>query len=137
MKTAINIRYADYADYQIIKTYDEFLGDRRLDMQKGALIVADRGEAKAIGFVKISPAGCFGWPLIEALMVQPKFQNCGIGAALLEHVKNNLGYLKLFISTEESNETMQHLLNAINAEEVGFLDGLNLCGEKEKIFRLV
>lgn len=137
MKNSINIRHADYADYRIIKNYDEFLGDRRLDMQQGSLIVADKGEAKAVGFAKIAPVNCFGWPLVEVLMVQPEYLRRGIGVALLDHVKNNFGFLKLFISTEESNQIMLQLLSTIQAEEVGHLNGLNLSGERERIFRLI
>ena len=137
VKSKLQFRTAIVSDYPIISKYDEFLGDRRLDMQQNSLLVADCGELSAIAFLKISPNACFGWPLLEILMVKPSEQRAGVGSEFVKHLIDKSSYLKLFVSTESSNEGMQRLLAKVGAEEVGFIDRLNFNGEREKIYRLV
>ncbi len=134
MKT--NVRPAELADYPRIKRYDEFIGDRRLDLQAGELTVADQGERRAIGYARVWATAFLGWPLVAALCVQPDLRRTGVAAALLSRLVEDARFPRLYLSTEEGNEAMRALLAARGARRIGHADELNIGGERELLYRL-
>ena len=132
----VTIRSGILSDYPRLVAYDEFIGDRRLDLQAGEVLVADADDVDAAAFVKIAPKDFMGWPLLAILCVQPTLRRQGIGRSLLAHIKGSERFPAVFTSTESSNLAMRELLDAVGARNVGSVDGLNLSGERELLYRL-
>ncbi|WP_299477900.1 GNAT family N-acetyltransferase [uncultured Roseibium sp.] len=130
------IRSGRLSDYPIIRQYDEFMGDRRLDLQAGELRVADAESSEAIGYLRISPKGFLNWPFVAYLCVKSEFRNHGVGRQLIEHAIQDDRYVRLYISTEANNIAMQSLLKKVEADEIGYADQLNFSNERELFYRL-
>jgi GNAT superfamily N-acetyltransferase len=103
------IRPCQLGDYTALRTLDEFIGDRRIDMQRGSLLVAEV-DGSAVGYAKVAPAEFLGWPLLSILCVATAFRRQGIGSALIASAVRNAQWLRLYCSTEASNNVMQSLL---------------------------
>ncbi|MDB6454152.1 GNAT family N-acetyltransferase [Falsirhodobacter sp. 20TX0035] len=124
-----------FADHSALRTFDEFMGDRRIDMQQGTLLVAAR-EDEVVGYVKVAPSKFMGWPLLSILCVAPAVRRQGVGRKLVESAVSVPQWLRLYTSTEASKNVMRALLQTCGAREVGFADDLNMSGEREILFRL-
>ncbi|MFB9222733.1 GNAT family N-acetyltransferase [Paracoccus cavernae] len=135
MRPETIIRSCEIRDYPALKSFDEFMGDRRIDMQQGSLLVAALDDA-VIGYVKVAPSEFMGWPLLSILCVAPSSRRQGVGRALVEGAKSCPRWLRLYASTESSNLAMRALLQRCGAHEIGFSDDLNISGERETLFRL-
>ena len=131
-----NIRFGRFSDYPILQQYDEFIGDRRLDLQAGEIVVADQTKATAVGYFRVSSGAFLGWPLLTTLCVKTDFRRRGVGDALIEHAINDERFTRLFTSTEVGNVAMRALLSKAGAQEIGHVDRLNLNNERELLFRL-
>jgi ribosomal protein S18 acetylase RimI-like enzyme len=130
------IRFGRFSDYPILQGYDEFIGDRRLDLQAGEIVVADGPKATAIGYFRISSGAFLGWPLLTTLCVSSDYRRRGVGEALIAHAVNDVRFTRLFTSTEVENMAMRTLLTKAGAQEIGHVDCLNLNDERELLFRL-
>jgi GNAT superfamily N-acetyltransferase len=135
MRPEATIRPCDIHDYPALKNFDEFIGDRRIDMQQGSLLVATLENA-VVGYAKVAPSGFMGWPLLSIVCVAPSLRRQGIGRELVEGARSAAQWLRLYTSTEESNIPMRNLLQNCDAREIGFTDDLNMSGEREILFRL-
>ncbi|MBE9638381.1 GNAT family N-acetyltransferase [Salipiger mangrovisoli] len=122
-------------DYRALKSFDEFIGDRRMDMQQGSLMVATLQGAVA-GYAKVAPCDFLGWPLLSIVCVSPAARRQGIGRELVAAATSASRWLRLYTSTEASNFPMRALLRTCDAREIGCADDLNLSGEREIFFRL-
>lgn len=136
MTCLINIRPSRFSDYPTIKAFDEFLGDRRLDMQRGEIYVASSDDDRAVGYLRICGSEFMCWPLISILCVDPRSRRNGAARMLLRHVVALEQFPRIFITTEVSNIGMLALLRDISASEIGFVDQFNLSEEREVIFRV-
>ncbi|PID64081.1 MAG: hypothetical protein CSB44_00140 [Gammaproteobacteria bacterium] len=132
----IDIRPARFDDYPRIISYDVFLGDRRLDIQRGELYVCDTENSSAVGYMKITRNQFLDWPLLAALCVDTKFRRRGFGTALLNHAQGLETAIRMYLSTETGNKAMLRLLEKAGAQRIGYLDKLNLNDERELFFRL-
>ncbi|TAG09110.1 MAG: GNAT family N-acetyltransferase [Rhodobacterales bacterium] len=135
MRSKTIIRACEFGDYPALATFDEFIGDRRIDIQQGTLTVAEL-DGNAVGYAKISPAEFLGWPLLSIVCVATAFRGQGIGGNLIVSAVNNARWLRLFCTTEASNVVMRSLLLKHGAQEIGFADDLNMSDEREILFRL-
>lgn len=135
MRPKMIIRACETSDYPALKSFDEFIGDRRIDMQQGNLLVAVRNDV-VVGYARVAPSEFMGWPLLSIICVAASFRGQGIGKDLVESVIAAPRLLRLYTSTEASNVTMQALLRRCSAREIGFMDELNMSGEREVLFRL-
>ena len=133
--TASRIRPCDISDYPALKSFDEFMGDRRIDMQQGSLLVATL-ESAVVGYAKVAHSEFMGWPLLSIVCVAPSSRRQGIGRDLVEGARLAAQWLRLYTSTEASNMPMRNLLKSCDAREIGFTDDLNISGEREILFRL-
>ena len=131
----IVVRPAQFADYKIIREYDEFLGDRRLDIQRRELLVADLGDERAVGFLKATASAFLDRPLVELLCVAQALRRRGVATRLLEAACKHYRGCQIYLTTEESNGNMRRLLDAIGWANVGYIDGFNISGERELIYR--
>jgi len=66
------IRACKFGDYLALAAIDEFVDDRRIDMQQGTLMVAER-DGNTVGFAKVSPAEFLGWPLLSICVLRRHF----------------------------------------------------------------
>lgn len=135
MQTKTIIRACEIKDYPALKAFDEFMGDRRIDMQQGSLLVATLNDA-AVGYAKVAPAEFMGWPLLSIVCVSPLHRRKGIGRDLVKGVKSAVQWLRVYSSTEATNLPMLNLMKACGSREIGFTDDLNMSGEREILFRL-
>jgi RimJ/RimL family protein N-acetyltransferase len=121
---------------KIIRDYDEFLGERRLDFQRGELVVADHENNKAVGFMKLSAGEFLSWPLVSVICVSERFRRKGIGRALVDYAWQSSRSPCVYLTTEGSNHAMRALLAAAGWLEVGHIDRFNVDGDSELIFRI-
>lgn len=129
------IRACQLSDYPALVTFDEFIGDRRIDMQHGGLMVAEL-DGNAVGYAKVAPAEFLGWPLLSIVCVAAAFRRQGIGGDLIAGAIENTQWPRLYSTAEASNTVMRSLLLKHGAHEVGFADDLNMSEEREILFRL-
>jgi len=132
----IEVREAKFEDFAMLNEFDEFLGDRRIDMQRGEIFVCDFSGETAIGYLRLSANHFFDWPFVVNLCVKEKFRRRGAGVSLLRFAIEQSHLPRLYISTEQSNTAMRKLLSSISAPEIGFIDRLNIDEERELIYRL-
>lgn len=135
MQLRPKIRPCEIGDYPALTSFDEFIGDRRIDMQHGTLMVAEF-QGEVVGYAKVAPSEFFGWPLLSILCVATSVRRRGIGRALIAAIAADPRWLRIYTSTEASNAAMRALLRKQGAHEVGFADGLNMSEEREILFRL-
>lgn len=134
--TTIIVRAATLADYRTIVDYDDFIGDRRIDLQSGEITVADRNGQSAIAYCRIAPQQFLGWPLLAVLCVKDQHRRHGVGLKLLETSIADTRWIRLYTTTEDSNRAMRALLDRVDATCIGHADQLNVDGERELLFRL-
>ena len=127
----ITVRRAIRSDYPIIKAYDPFMGDRREDIERGELFVADHDDHRAAGYLKLSSAMFFNKPFVTYLCVKSEFRREGVASKLLLGIEQHVGWHRLFISTEEDNIAMQELLAKLGYEKCGEITRLNENGVPE------
>lgn len=132
----INLRPARFEDFPLIQEMDEFLGDRRLDLQSGLLTVAEAADQNITGYARVDPSCFLGWPCLTSLCVGFGYRRTGVGSALLLNAQQDERYTRLFTTTEQSNIAMHKLLDKVGAWKIGALNDLNLSGETEIAFRL-
>jgi len=102
MRTKTIIRTCEISDYPALRAFDEFMGDRRIDMQQGNLLVTTLDDVVA-GYAKVAPSEFMGWPLLSIVCVSPLHRRQGIGRDLVEGAKSAAQWLRLYSSTEASN----------------------------------
>ena len=132
----VRARAAVLSDYRQIIEYDEFPGDRRIDLQAGELSVADIEGWQAVGYLRIAPRDFFGWPLVANVCVHEGHRRRGIGRLLMQFAKDDGRYIRLYTSTEDANSPMQALIEGIGGHRIGYVDKLNFSEEREVIYRL-
>lgn len=130
------VRPARFDDYPKLCSFDEFLGDRRIDMQKGELYVCDCPDEQAVGYLKLSTEHFFDWPMVVILCVKESSRRMGVGSKLLRFASQFEHLPRLYVSTEASNDPMRKLLADEGASEIGYIDLLNLDEERELLYRL-
>ncbi|MEJ2762949.1 GNAT family N-acetyltransferase [Photobacterium sp. MCCC 1A19761] len=130
----IKIRRSKVTDYVRMKEFDEFAGDRRMDMERGELFIADLGSIPCVGYLKLTSNEFFNKPLISLVNTHPDYRGKGIGAALIRSAVAQAGWHKVYSTTEESNTRMQSLFESIGFEKVGTICDFNFDGEAEWVY---
>lgn len=131
----ITVRDCVVSDYPIIAEYDQFMGDRRVDLERGEFVVADLGKSKAVGYLKLTSNEFFNKPLISIVNVSKEYRRLGIGSKLISHALTQTKWHQVYLTTKPRNSGMQTLVVKLGFEEVGIVKGLNFNGEDELIFR--
>lgn len=131
-----NIRFGALRDYPDLLEFDEFIGDRRLDLQAGELLVAESTGGRAEGYLRISPTGFLGWPLLALLCVRTDVRRRGAGQALVTAAIADGRFPRLYVTTEQGNDAMLELFFKLGAEAIGHVDQLNFDGGRDLLFRL-
>lgn len=130
------VRPGQLSDYPHIVLYDEFPGDRRLDLQAARIWIADTPGETSAGYACIDPTDFLGWPLLSRLCVKPGARRFGVAETLIRGLLSDSIYLRLYTSTEQSNQPMRTLLAKVGAQEIGYTDELNFSAERECLYRL-
>ncbi len=102
MRSRTTIRPCEIRDYPALKSFDEFMGDRRIDMQQGNLMVATLEDA-VVGYSKVAPSEFMGWPPLSIVCAASSSRRRGIGRDLVEGARSAAQWLRLYTSTEASN----------------------------------
>lgn len=130
----LKIRKAKVSDYPIILEYDEFSGDRRIDMERGELLIADYGTDKAVGYLRVTSNEFFNKPLIAIVNSRPEFRSKGIASELIKAAIGISTWQKVYSTTEESNVNMQSLFLKLGFEQVAAMKALNFDGSTELLY---
>ncbi|WP_375261200.1 GNAT family N-acetyltransferase [Palleronia sp.] len=130
------IRFGALGDYPDLLAFDEFIGDRRLNLQAGQLLVAEDGDGRAVGYLRTSPIEFLGWPLLALLCVRVDYRRRGAGQALVRAALSDGRFPRLYVTTEPENDPMLGLLRKVGAEAIGHADRLTFDGGRELLFRL-
>lgn len=131
-----SIRFGALRDYPDLLEFDAFIGDRRLNLQAGELLVAENTGGRAVGYLRISPSEFLGWPLLALLCVRSDIRRRGTGQALVRAAISDPRFPRLYVTTEQGNGAMLNLLRKVDAEAIGHVDQLNFDGGRELLFRL-
>ena len=94
----IEVRAARFEDYPALSEFDDFLGDRRIDIQRGEILVCDFAGESTTGYLRFSPNHFFDWPFVVNLCVKEKYRRRGIGVALLRSASELTQLPRLYIS---------------------------------------
>lgn len=129
------IRDSRISDYPIIREYDQFMGDRRIEMERGELIVADYASNESVGYLKLTSNEFFNKPLISLVNVAEKYRGLGVGSNLIQSALENAKWHQVYLTIEPSNTVMHRLIERLGFAEVGIVKGLNFNGDDELIFR--
>ena len=106
-------------------------GDRREDIERGELFVADCDEHQAAGYLKLSSNMFFNKPFVTYLCVDSNFRRKGIATKLLIGIETHVGWERLYLSTEEDNHAMRELLPKVGYQRCGKITNLNENGVPE------
>lgn len=120
----MDIRRATYDEAKSIKSFDPFIGDRRVDNWRGELLVCADGGA-VLGFVTYSANLFFNRPFIGFLCVREGHRRRGIAAALVRRVLDLYDGLDVWVSTEEGNHPAERLFHKLGFSLKGRVEGLD------------
>lgn len=129
------IRRATYEEAKSIKTWDVFIGDRRIDNERGELFVAVYND-EVQGYTVYSSDFFWNKPFIRLLCVKDSCQRKGIATALIQRVLDIYAGLDVWTSTEEWNEAALQLFKKRGFEQKGRISGLNKDNSAELYFAL-
>tara|TARA_R110002072_G_scaffold20841_10_gene75264 strand:+ start:842 stop:1213 length:372 start_codon:yes stop_codon:yes gene_type:complete len=118
-----------------MKEFDVFAGDRRMDMERGELLVADYKAHLCAGYLKLTSNEFFNKPLISLVVINEAYRSRGIGSQLIIEAIERASWHEVYLTTEARNTGMQRLASKLGFLEVGLVRGLNFDGEDELVFR--
>ena len=128
------IRNGEQKDLEQINAFDEFGGDREIEISEKRLQVYI-SDNMVVGYITaIEESSLFGHPLITFLCVHPEYRHQGVASALLSKVEQKYSERQLFISTESNNSVMLSLIEKRKYARSGSLSGLNDDGSDEVYF---
>ena len=107
---------------------DDFLANA---VSAGQCLVA-RIKDIVVGF-GIADRSFYGQGFISLLMVHPEHRRRGVATTLIHHIESLCTTEKLFISTNESNITAQHVFEACGFVKSGYIENLDE-GDPEIIY---
>lgn len=92
-------------------------------------------DARPVGY-GVLHHNFFNHALLEMLMVAAPLRGHGIGKALIEHAMTVSRTSLLWITTNQSNLAMRHLLGSMGFIPSGTIEGLDE-GDPELVFRII
>lgn len=119
-----HIRRATTEEAKSIKSFDPFIGDRRIDNWRGELLVCVEHDA-VVGYVSFSSSLFYHRPFVALLFVRESHRRRGIGRQLIERVLAHYEGVDVWISTEEANQPASQLFERIGFERMGTIRGLD------------
>jgi ribosomal protein S18 acetylase RimI-like enzyme len=131
----MTIRRATYEEAKSIKAWDVFIGDRRIDNDKGELFVALEND-EIQGYITYSSNRFYNKPFISLLCIKEAAQRKGMASALMKTVLANYVGLAVWTSTEEWNEPAIKLFEKLGFVKKGAIAGLNKDDSSEMFFVL-
>ena len=131
---ALTLQVGSRADYEYIKQWDSFWGDRRQELQRGQLFTARMPDQCCVGYVVVVPGGFLNYPLITLLCTNPSYRRLGVARQLLWHVERIWCGTRLFTTTESDNLAMQTLLENLDYERAGSVEKVNASLMTELIY---
>ena len=130
------LRAAQAGDVSAIVAIDPgSLGSPReiqaLVREHASLVAVERGHI--VGFLALRPGHFYQRDFIDLLFVAPGWRQQGLGRALMRAALQNATTARVFVSTNESNAPMRHLLHSEGWTPSGILTGLDE-GDPEHVF---
>jgi ribosomal protein S18 acetylase RimI-like enzyme len=127
------IRPARAGDFDAIRRFDVFAGDRRSEIEEGRMSVWAAG-GEVVGYVTVADYLFHGYPYLQFLCVREGHRRRGVASALVAHVEQAHRGARLFISTESTNAAMLSLIEGRGYCLSGALGGLNRDGSQEVFY---
>lgn len=128
------IRRATTPEAKALKSFDAFIGERRLDNWRGELFVCEVDGA-VIGFVSYNSNSFFNRPFICAIAIHESHQRKGVATALVQAVLRQYEGLDVWTSTEDWNEAALALFTKQGFVAQGAIAGLNDNGVGEVMLK--
>jgi GNAT superfamily N-acetyltransferase len=123
----ITIRLASQADEKAIDIFDEFRGNRPIEISRQEVWVAEiNNEIAAYATFNYS---FYRKPFIKYLNTHPKFERQGVADALVKFIEEKCKGQKLFISTEADNFPMLRFFEKHNYRLVGMVNEIQEAAE--------
>ena len=126
------IRQGEEGDFSQVDKFDPFAGNRKQEIIDGYCLVAVC-EGRVIGFLTYHPSGFIRRPFVRYLSVHESFRRSGVANLLLNVVAERIKHGRLFISTEEDNIAMLHLLKEVRWTLAGCVSNVN-DGDRAECF---
>lgn len=125
-----SIRPAIPSDAESITGFDRVAQSERSrvefitrSIRAGQCYVIEHNEVVvAYGVLEYSFYGC---GFISMLYVHPAFRRQGFGSELMKYLERSCKTEKLFTSTNQSNTSMQSLLESLGYQRSGFIENLD------------
>ena len=130
----LEIQIGSRSDFQTIKAWDEFWGDRRQEMQGGQLFTARTVDGNCVGYLSIVPGGFLHYPLISLLCVDPSSRRMGVANRLIAHAERVWYGARIFTTTESDNAPVIGLFKKREFKQSGYVDDVNATEIRELIF---
>lgn len=121
------IRLATLDDEKQIDSFDQFGGNRKLEIERNEIWVAIFSNEIA-GFATFDRS-FYERPFLRYLIVNDIFRRQGIAKKMLIFIESKCKNEKLFTSTEADNLPMITLLSQLNYKMVGIINELQDVGE--------
>ena len=122
---SLSVRIGIPEDFKEIRSFDEFWGDRRQEIQRGELFVCINDNLELAGFISLTRSCFFDYPFISYLCVKDKFKRQGVAKFMLDFINEHLGGAKHFTSTEIDNIEARSLFEKAGytfSGELSYLD---------------
>ena len=104
---------------------------RALVREDGSLVAVEGGQI--VGFLALRPGHFYQRDFIDLLFVAPGWRQRGLGRTLMRAALRHATTSRVFVSTNESNTPMRHLLHSEGWTPSGILTGLDE-GDPEHVF---
>lgn len=120
----IEVRRATNEEAKELHSFDEFIGDRRINNSRGELHIATIDE-EIVGFIVITANWFFDHPFVNTVCVKKEHRKKGVGLALFSEVLKQYSEIDVWTSTEEWNTSAIRLFDKLNFECRGKLSEFN------------
>jgi GNAT superfamily N-acetyltransferase len=127
----IAIRLANNQDEKAIDVFDEFRGNRPIEISRQEVWVAEisiEGGNEIAGYATFNYS-FYRKPFIKYLNTNPQFERQGVADALVKFIETQCKGKKLFISTEADNFPMLRFFEKHKYRLVGMVNEIQEAAE--------
>jgi GNAT superfamily N-acetyltransferase len=123
----IAIRLATNQDEKVIDVFDEFRGNRPIEISRQEVWVAEINH-EICGYITFNNS-FYRKPFIKYLNTHPRFERQGVAEALVKFIEAQCKGKKLFISTEADNFPMLRFFEKNQYRLVGMVNEIQEAAE--------
>ena len=122
MDNDVKIRTAVREDFERIRAFDRWGGDRRKEIEQGVVFVAERGE-EILGYITLDTS-FYERPFLRYLYIRSDHRRKGIGEQFMDFIESKCRGKRVFSSTESDNLAMLLLFEKKGYKLSGWIENL-------------